>query len=51
VTRDVYPKLVAAVVGAGSAVAVEYCLRADPPVPLTPVLREVFDRIATGLAT
>ncbi|MCX4537208.1 TetR/AcrR family transcriptional regulator [Streptomyces sp. NPDC002596] len=49
VARDVYPKLVAAMVGAGSAVAVEHCLRTDPPAPLVPVLREVFDRIATGL--
>ncbi|MBB4926734.1 acyl-CoA-like ligand-binding transcription factor [Kitasatospora kifunensis] len=49
--RDVYPKLVAAVIGAGSAVAVEHCLRADPPTPLVPVLREVFDRLAAGLPT
>ncbi|GCD92521.1 acyl-CoA-like ligand-binding transcription factor [Embleya hyalina] len=49
--RDVYPRLVAAVVGAGSAVAVEYCLRADPPASLEPVLREVFDRLAAGLPT
>ncbi|MCX4552947.1 TetR family transcriptional regulator [Streptomyces sp. NBC_01387] len=49
VTHDVYPKLVAAVIGAGSAVAVEHCLRADPPTPLAPVLREVFERIAAGL--
>lgn len=49
VARDVYPKLVAAVVGAGSAVAVEHCLRADPPAPLTLVLREAFDQVAAGL--
>ncbi|RDG34201.1 acyl-CoA-like ligand-binding transcription factor [Streptomyces corynorhini] len=49
VTRDVYPKLVAAVVGAGSATAVEHCLRADPPVPLAAVLREAFDGLAAGL--
>ncbi|MEV0093883.1 TetR family transcriptional regulator [Streptomyces sp. NPDC050738] len=47
--RDVYPKLVAAVIGAGSAMAVEHCLRADPPVALGPVLREVFERVAAGL--
>ncbi|MFE2428988.1 TetR family transcriptional regulator [Streptomyces sp. NPDC059373] len=51
VARDVYPKLVAAVVGASSAVAVEHCLRADPPAPLAPVLREVFDRVVAGLPT
>ncbi|MEV7777012.1 TetR family transcriptional regulator [Kitasatospora sp. NPDC088351] len=49
--REVYPKLVAAVIGAGSAVAVEHCLRADPPTPLVPVLRDVFDRLAAGLPT
>ena len=49
VTRDVYPKLVAAVIGASSAVAVEHCLHADPPAPLAPALREVFDRVAAGL--
>ncbi|MFF1836457.1 TetR family transcriptional regulator [Streptomyces sp. NPDC058231] len=49
VTRDVYPKLVAAVVGAGSAVAVEHSLRTEPAAPLVPVLREIFDRIAAGL--
>lgn len=46
-----YPTLVAAVIGAGSAVAVEHCLRADPPAPLGPVLREVFDRVTAGLPT
>ncbi|MHA6764857.1 acyl-CoA-like ligand-binding transcription factor [Streptacidiphilus sp. PAMC 29251] len=49
--RDVYPKLVAAVVGAGSAVAMEHCLSVDPPAPLAAVLREVFDRVANGLPT
>ncbi|MFF0290737.1 TetR family transcriptional regulator [Streptomyces sp. NPDC005262] len=51
VARDVYPKLVAAVIGAGSAVAVEHCLRADPPAPLAQVLREVFDQLVSGLPT
>ncbi|MFF7153972.1 TetR family transcriptional regulator [Streptomyces sp. NPDC008139] len=49
VARDVYPKLVAAVVGAGSAVAVEHSLTADPPVSLAAVLRETFDGIVAGL--
>ncbi|WP_328885080.1 acyl-CoA-like ligand-binding transcription factor [Streptomyces sp. NBC_00316] len=48
-THDVYPKLVAAVVSAGSAVAVEHCLRADAPTPVVPVLIEVFDQLAAGL--
>ncbi|BBA99143.1 putative TetR family transcriptional regulator [Actinacidiphila reveromycinica] len=47
--RDVYPKLVAAVVAAGSATAVEHGLRAPEPVPLGAVLTEVFDRLAAGL--
>ncbi|MGV9818590.1 acyl-CoA-like ligand-binding transcription factor [Nocardia xishanensis] len=47
--RDVYPQLVAAVIGAGTAAAVEHCLRADEPLPLARVLREVFDRIRAGL--
>lgn len=51
VARDVYPKLVAAVVGAGSAVAVEHCLRPDPPAPLDLVLHEVFDQLVAGLPT
>lgn len=49
--HQLYPRLVAAVVGAGSAVAVEHSLGANPPTPLAPVLREVFDLIAAGLPT
>jgi AcrR family transcriptional regulator len=49
VDRDVYPTLVAAVIAAAIAVAVEHWLRADPPVPLGPLLRDVFDRLTTGL--
>jgi AcrR family transcriptional regulator len=49
VARDVYPNLVAAVVGAGSAVAVECCLRADHAGSLVPMLREVFGQLAAGL--
>ncbi|MBT2228560.1 TetR family transcriptional regulator [Nonomuraea sp. NEAU-A123] len=49
VAHDVYPKLVAAVVGAGTAVAVTHCLNADRPIPLGPLLREVFDQLTAGL--
>ncbi|MEU4224152.1 TetR family transcriptional regulator [Nonomuraea sp. NPDC026600] len=49
VAHDVYPKLVAAVVSAGSAVAVEHVLSADRPIPLAPLLREVFDQLTAGL--
>ncbi|QFY12218.1 TetR family transcriptional regulator [Nonomuraea phyllanthi] len=47
--HDIYPKLVAAVIGAGSTVAIEHCLHAESPTPLGPVLREVFGRLAAGL--
>lgn len=47
--RDLYPQLVAAVIGAGTAVAVEHCLGAAAPRPLTEVLGEVFARVAAGL--
>lgn len=47
--RDVYPKLVAATVGAATTVATEHCLRADPPVPVGSVLAEALRRVAAGL--
>ncbi|MFF0622362.1 TetR family transcriptional regulator [Streptomyces sp. NPDC004296] len=47
--RDVHPKLVAAVVAAGSGVAVEHSLRADEPEPLGSVLTRVFEQLAAGL--
>ncbi|MGD3109627.1 TetR family transcriptional regulator [Streptomyces sp. YGL11-2] len=47
--RDVYPKLVAAVVAAGSGVAVEHSLRADETAPLGAVLAQVFEQLAAGL--
>lgn len=49
ITRDVYPTLVAGVVGAATAAAVEHCLRAETPVPIGAVLRDLFDQIAAGL--
>ncbi|MDT0549114.1 MULTISPECIES: TetR family transcriptional regulator [Streptomyces] len=47
--RDVYPKLVASVVAAGSAVAVEHSLRAEKPAPLGAILAQVFEQLAAGL--
>jgi AcrR family transcriptional regulator len=47
VKRDLYPKLVAAAINAGSGVAIEHSL--SNPAPLTSILREVFDQIAAGL--
>ncbi|MEV0086374.1 TetR family transcriptional regulator [Saccharopolyspora sp. NPDC050642] len=49
VAHDLYPQLVAAVVGAGSATAVAHWLREDPHSSALPLLREAFARIASGL--
>ncbi|GAA4616066.1 TetR family transcriptional regulator [Actinoallomurus liliacearum] len=49
VTRDVYPNLVAAATGAATTVAMDHWLRADPPVEIGPLLREVLDRLWVGL--
>ncbi len=46
---DLGPRLVAAAVGAGLTVAIDQWMRADPPVPLAPLLRDVLDRLASGL--
>ncbi|WP_181781142.1 TetR/AcrR family transcriptional regulator [Pseudonocardia pini] len=47
--RDLYPKLVAAAVGAAVGAATEHWLRADPPVPMGPLLVEALDRLSSGL--
>ena len=47
--RDLYPWLVAAAVSAAIRVANEQWLRAEPPVPLAPLLREALTQIAAGL--
>jgi AcrR family transcriptional regulator len=47
--RDMYPWLVAAAVSAAIRVASEQWLRADPAVPLAPLLREALIQIAAGL--
>ena len=49
--RDIYPRLAAAVVGSASAMAVEYCLRADDPPTLGPLLRRVLADVRAGLPT
>ncbi|MFG2821398.1 TetR family transcriptional regulator [Kitasatospora sp. NPDC048365] len=46
---DLYPKLVAAAVAAGTAVAVEHALREGWPASLGTVLAEVFEQLAAGL--
>ncbi|WP_280468789.1 TetR/AcrR family transcriptional regulator [Nocardia cyriacigeorgica] len=46
--HDLYPDLVAAMVGAACTVAVDHSQRSDPPRPVGPLLREAFDRLAAG---
>ena len=47
--RDMYPRLAAAAIGAAILVANEQWLRAEPPVPLAPLLRDALTQIAAGL--
>jgi AcrR family transcriptional regulator len=47
--RDLYPRLVAATVGAAIQAASAQWLRADPPVPLAPLVREALSQVAAGL--
>jgi AcrR family transcriptional regulator len=48
-TEGMYPRLVAAVVGAASAVAMAEFMRADPPRPMAELLAEALDQVAAGL--
>jgi AcrR family transcriptional regulator len=47
--RDIYPRLVAAVVRAVGDAATEAYVAADPPVPITTLLRSAFAEVAAGL--
>ena len=47
--RALDPRLVAAAIGAAIRVANEQWLRAEPPVPLAPLLRDALTQIAAGL--
>ncbi|GAA1235986.1 TetR family transcriptional regulator [Kitasatospora nipponensis] len=49
VERDLYPHLVAAAVLAAQQTASDRWLYADPPVPLTPLVREALTLLAAGL--
>lgn len=49
--RDLYPRLVAAVVTTATGVATDQWLTTDPPVPLEPLLRDALRQIAAGLPT
>ena len=46
---DLYPRLVAAVIGVAIRIAGEQWVRADPPIPLSSLLRDTLDRLAAGL--
>ncbi|KUH81189.1 TetR family transcriptional regulator [Mycobacterium sp. IS-1556] len=46
---DLYPRLVAAVVRAVGDAATEVYVRADPPVPITTLIRAGFAEVAAGL--
>ena len=47
--RDLYPRLVAAAMGAAIQAASDQWLRADPPVPLAPLVRDALAQVAAGL--
>ncbi|SHF86849.1 acyl-CoA-like ligand-binding transcription factor [Streptoalloteichus hindustanus] len=47
--RDLYPRLVAGAVGAALRAASEQWLRADPPVPIAPLVRDALRQLAAGL--
>ncbi|MEV7804924.1 TetR family transcriptional regulator [Microbispora sp. NPDC088329] len=49
VARDLYPRLVAGAAGAAIRVAMDQWLRADPPVPIRPLIEDVLGRLAAGL--
>ncbi|WP_433273177.1 TetR/AcrR family transcriptional regulator [Actinosynnema sp. CS-041913] len=49
VKADIYPRLVAASVGAAIEVATDRWLTADPPVPLGSLVREALTQVAAGL--
>ncbi len=49
VARDLYPRLVAGAAGAAIRVAMDQWLRADPPVPVGPLIEDALDRLSAGL--
>jgi AcrR family transcriptional regulator len=46
---DMYPQLVAAAMDAARRTAIEQWLRADPPAPIAPLMRDALRQIAAGL--
>ncbi|MFI9576020.1 TetR family transcriptional regulator [Microbispora rosea] len=49
VARDLYPRLVAGAAGAAIRVAMDQWLRADPPVPVKPLIEDALDWLSAGL--
>ena len=47
--RDLYPRLVAAVIGAAGDAAMELYAESDPPVAFPVLLRAALDQVAAGL--
>ncbi|MEU9836113.1 TetR family transcriptional regulator [Streptosporangium sp. NPDC048047] len=47
--RDLYPRLVSGAVGVAVGLVMERWLRADPPVPFGPILRDALGQLAAGL--
>ncbi|MFC9999784.1 TetR/AcrR family transcriptional regulator [Nocardia sp. NPDC127526] len=47
--RDLYPNLAAAAIGAACSAAIDHSLRAHPPQPVLPLLREALEQLAAGL--
>jgi AcrR family transcriptional regulator len=47
--RDLYPTLVAAAIDAATRASMEHWLRTDPPVAISALIHEAFDRLRTGL--
>jgi AcrR family transcriptional regulator len=49
--EDMFPQVIAGAVIAASQVAIRRWAEADPPVPLTPLLRRALDQLATPFRT
>ncbi|MGO9161158.1 MAG: TetR family transcriptional regulator [Streptosporangiaceae bacterium] len=47
--RDMYPKIVAGAVVSAAGVAMEQWLRAEPPVPLAPLMAQALRQLTSGL--
>jgi AcrR family transcriptional regulator len=48
-SRDLYPRMMAGVVGAAITATMEHWVRAGSPVPIEPLLRDALARLAAGL--